>query len=144
MKKAGLLVIALAMVALLGSCDLFGTVKAEDILGEWEFLQVNEIKNTEVFNVHLSVMADESGKIGMLDIGWDVHDGEDLLIRWHGLNGTFSGKKFTGTYQAFYLDETEYNIEVTFTYKNGEIGIACKGEGPPDGITLEHGTKAEI
>ena len=96
MKKAGLLVIALAMVALLGSCDLFGTVKAEDILGEWEFLQVNEIKNTEVFNVHLSVMADESGKIGMLDIGWDVHDGEDLLIRWHGLNGTFSGKKIAG------------------------------------------------
>ncbi len=144
MKKAWLLVIALAMVALMGSCDLFGTIKAADILGEWEFLQVTDIKGTEVFNVHLSVMADESGKIVMLDLGWDIHDGEDLLIRWHGLDGTFSGKKFTGTYKAFYLGDTEYNIEVTFSYKNGEIGIACKGEGPLNGVTLEHGTKAEI
>lgn len=143
MKKVAFVVVALAMIAFLGSCELFGTVKAADILGEWEFRQVTEIKNTQVFNVHLSVMADESENIAMMDIGWDVLNDKNLDNRWHGLNGTFSGKKFIGTYKAFYSGDTEYNIEVTFSYKNGEIGIACKGEGPLDGVTLDHGKRAE-
>ena len=143
MKKAVLLVIALSMVAFLGSCDLLGIIKAEDILGEWEFPHVNEIKGTEVSNVHLSVMDDEFGAIDKLDLGWDEQDGGDPLNLLYTLDGTFSGKKFTGTYPASNLDDTEYDIEVTFSYKDGEIGIDCKGEGPLDGVTLDHGTKAE-
>lgn len=142
MKKAWFFVISLAIVVFLGSCDLLFTLQASDIFGEWDFRQTTTIKDVQVSNVHLSVMGDEeAGTIAMLDIGWDVDD-ETNPTRWHGVGGSLHGKTFTGTYHACYLDDTEYNIEVTFSHNNGEIGIACKGEGPLDGVTLEHGTRA--
>lgn len=136
MKKSSLIVAVLAVFLLAAGCDI---LKVADILGEWDFLQITEIKGTAVYNVHASIMDD--GK--KMDIGWDIDGGD---VRWHGLDGTLTKNKFTGTYEVFYLgpDAEHFNIEVTLSYENGKLKLEFEGEGPLDGVVLDNGTKSNI
>lgn len=134
MKKAVVSIIVLSLLALAG-CELFPTMSWDDIKGEWYFTNT-EFNDSTITAIHLSLMDPEEGESEIRVI--DLHLDDTL---YYG-EGTMSGNVFTGFYDAG--SPTEYPITVTFSLSDNELKAVFDGEGPLDGLILEHGTLASV
>jgi len=140
MKKAVVSVIVLSLLVLAG-CELFPTISWEDIKGEWDFPDT-EFNDSTIRAIHLSLMDPAEGESEyMIDLGWDVGD----LNFWYHGHGTMSGNIFNGHYLVGGPDTTEYSITVTFSLSDdNKLRAVFDGEGPLDGLILEHGTLSPV
>ena len=137
MKKAVVSIIVLSLLALAG-CELFPTMSWEDIKGEWDFPDTVFNGNT-ITAIHLSLMDPFEGESEyVIDLGWNV----DEALFWYPGHGTMSGNVFDGSYDGG--GSTEYSITVTFSLSDDELKAVFDGEGPLDGLILEHGTLASV
>ena len=137
MKKAVVSIIVLSLLALAG-CELFPTMSWDDIKGEWDFPNT-EFNDSTITAIRLSLMDPEEGdsEIRVIDLHLD-----DTL--YYG-EGTMSGNIFNGHYQVGGGDDTEYSISVTFSLSDdNKLRAVFDGEGPLDGLILEHGTLSPV
>lgn len=145
MKK--LLIIGILVALAFWGCDLFPKLTINDILGEWDFPDTI-FNNQTIQTIHLSVLDN------------DLNDNEcGIDLSWNNSNnfywgsGTMKGNVFTGTY-SYNITDPETNetiaqgdnqpITVTFSLNNNQLKAVFKGEGPLNGLILEHGTKAVL
>lgn len=134
MKKAVVSIIVLSLLALAG-CELFPTISWEDIKGEWDFPDT-EFNDSTITAIYLSLMDPEEGDSEIRVI--DLHLDDEL---YYG-DGTMDGNIFTGHYLVGGdVNVTEYSISVTFSLSDdNKLKAVFDGEGPLDGLILEHGT----
>ncbi|MEN6296768.1 MAG: hypothetical protein ABFC92_02330 [Rectinema sp.] len=122
-------------VLLVAGCELFPNITWEDIKGEWDFPDTT-FNDSTIKSIHLSLMDPGEGESEYrIDLSWN--DWENF---YYG-GGTISNNVFTGHYQVGGSDSTdEYSITVTFSLKDDQLKAVFSGEGPLNGLVLEHGT----
>jgi len=131
-------IIVLSLLALAG-CELFPTISWEDIKGEWDFPDT-EFNDSTITAIHLSLMDPAEGETEYgIDLSWNNFD------NFYYGGGTMDGNVFTGHYLVGGGDDTEYPISVTFSLSDdNKLKAVFDGEGPLDGLILEHGTLAPV
>jgi len=122
-------------VLLVAGGELFPNITWEDIKGEWDFPDTT-FNDSTIKSIHLSLMDPGEGESEYrIDLSWN--DGDNF---YYG-GGTISNNVFTGHYQVGGSDSTdEYSITVTFSLKDDQLKAVFSGEGPLNGLVLEHGT----
>ncbi len=122
-------------VLLVAGCELFPNITWEDIKGEWDFPDTT-FNDSTIKSIHLSLMDPGEGESEYrIDLSWNNFD------NFYYGGGTVSNNVFTGHYQVGGSDSTdEYSITVTFSLKDDQLKAVFSGEGPLDGLILEHGT----
>lgn len=137
MKK---MIVAGILVALVfGGCNLFPSITFDDIKGEWDF-PATVFNNETISSIHLSLMDPNPGSGAYkVDLSWN-----DFNNFYYG-DGTMNGNVFTGTYYVggdLADPPTQYSITITFSLNDNKLKAIFKGQGPLDGLILEHGVKA--
>jgi hypothetical protein len=126
-------------VLLVAGCELFPNITWEDIKGEWDFPDTT-FNDSTIKSIHLSLMEPGEGESEYrIDLGWD--SGETHY--WFFGSGSMEKNTFKGTYHhnsGDSSDPTLYNVTVTFSLSNNKLKAVFSGEGPLDGLILEHGT----
>ncbi len=122
-------------VLLVAGCELFPNITWEDIKGEWDFPDTT-FNDSTIKSIHLSLMDPGEGESEYrIDLSWNNFD------NFYYGGGTVSNNVFTGHYQVGGSDSTdEYSITVTFSLKDDQLKAVFSGEGPLNGLVLEHGT----
>lgn len=139
-----ILMVGLLVALALGACDLFPNLSFDAIKGEWDFPDTTFNSQT-IKTIHLSLMDPMVGsdKIGV-DLSWNDFN------NFHYGNGTMKGNVFTGIYSYNIYDPatsdlissgTDQAITVTFSLSNDQLKAVFEGEGPLNGLILEHGTQ---
>jgi hypothetical protein len=134
MRRAVVFVIVSSLLVLAG-CELFPTISWDDIKGEWDFPDT-EFNNSTITTIHLSLMDPGEGESEYkIDLSWN-----NFNNFYYG-EGTINNNVFTGHYQVGGgSDTTQYSVTVTFSLSNNQLKAIFDGEGPLDGLILEHGT----
>jgi hypothetical protein len=128
--------IGILLVGLLvAGCDLFPSLKIEDIKGEWKFSD-RTIKGEAATDVSLSILNEEQ-----FDLGWATVNGH-----YHfAVDGTLEKNIFTGTYSGWnsvagQIDDT-VAISITLTLESDRLTASFEGSGTLDGLELSEGIK---
>jgi len=134
MKKFALF--GFLIVLLVAGCELFPNISWEDIKGEWDFPDT-EFNSSTITTIHLSLMDPSEGDSEYrVDLSWNNYE------NFYYGGGSVSSNVFTGTYQVGGdPSSTEYSITVTFSLSDDALKAVFSGEGPLDGLILEHGTQ---
>jgi hypothetical protein len=134
MKK--LTVIGIVVALVFGGCTLFPTVTFDDAKGEWDFPDTT-FNNSPITSIHLSVMGENQAAC-RIDLSWNNFD------NFYYGDGTMNGNVFTGEYNVGgnSPDTTTYSITVTFSLSGSTLKAVFNGQGPLNGLILEHGVKA--
>jgi len=117
----------------------FRLFRGRDIKGEWDFPDT-EFNDSTITAIHLSLMDPGEGETEYrIDLSWNNFD------NFYYGEGTMSGNIFNGHYQVGGGDDTEYPISVTFSLSDdNKLRAVFDGEGPLDGLILEHGTLSPV
>ncbi|MGB9685448.1 MAG: hypothetical protein ACPLYX_03000 [Rectinema subterraneum] len=142
MRKVVLFVGLTALLVLAG-CELFPNVNLtwDDIKGEWDFPDTT-FNNSLITAIHLSLLGPFEGEQQYhIDLSWN-----NFSNFYYG-GGSIDKNVFTGTYSV--RGDTsdppvEYAITVTFSLDTSKLKAVFSGQGPLNGLILEHGTKGVL